>query len=533
MQRPVDLRLGIDVGGTHTDAVVMDRFDRLVSKAKVTTTTNPSDGIHAAVGAVLATGDSRRGRITHAMLGTTHATNAVLRRQGLGRVAVVRIAGPASHSIPPLTGWPDDLRTAVSAGEVVVDGQIEYDGREDVPLDVAALRKFLEGLREPVDAVAVTGVFSPVSDLHEQQATEVIRDVVGDVPVVLSSAMGTIGILDRENSTVLNGALINVIKDVAAGFIGSLDAHGISAECFFAQNDGTLMSVDYVTEHPVLTIGSGPANSLRGAAFLAGMSEALVVDIGGTSADVGALVGGFPRQSSLPVDVGGVQTNFRMPDLLALAVGGGSLVAQDGDTVRIGPDSVGKDLPQRGLCFGGDTTTLTDAGVVVGRGVVGDHDPAEHLSHSAAEAAIRTSDAALREAIDRMKLTKQDEPLIVVGGGSFLLPDTLPGVGTVHRPDHHEVANAVGAAIATVSATVDKLYPLEGRNRADILEEAQQEALGGVVRLGGEPSEASIVEVDEIQLSYLATPVIRVRIKAAAPLAGLRGAVTTDVSTSP
>lgn len=518
-----DLRLGIDVGGTNTDAVIMDRDDRLVAKVKTPTTEDVTTGVRTAVAAVLDAHDGHRARITHAMLGTTHATNAVLRRRGLGRVAVVRIAGPASHSIPPLTGWPTDLREVVSAGTVVVDGQIEYDGREDVPLDVTALRTFLASLTGEVDAVAITGVFSPVDDRHERAAAEVVREVLGDVPVVLSSDMGTIGILDRENSTVLNGALIGVVSDVARAFTTSLHELGVDAECYFAQNDGTLMSVEHVTAHPVLTIGSGPANSLRGAAFLAGVPDAMVVDIGGTSADVGALSGGFPRESSLPVDVGGVRTNFRMPDLLAVAIGGGSLLAGGHGSVplTVGPDSAGARLHGSALCFGGTTATLTDAAVVTGRAQVGTTDPSASLDPDRAAAAVALADTALREAVDRMKLSAHDEPLIAVGGGSVLLEDLPPGVSVVHRPEHHEVANAVGAAIATVSATLDRLYALAGRERADVLAEARAAALADVVRFGGDPQRCAVVDVEEIQLSYLAVPVIRYRIKAAAPLAGL------------
>ena len=520
MSRPVDLRLGIDVGGTNTDAVLIDSANRLVAKTKTSTTEDVSRGIDAAVAQVLSAPEVSPSRVTHAMLGTTHATNAILRRRGLGRVAVVRVGGPASRSVPPLTGWPAELRAAVSAGEIIVDGQIEYDGREDVPLDAEALKRFLASLDSSVTAVAITGVFSPVSDEHEQAAAAIVRDVLGDLPVALSSEMGTIGIIDRENATVLNASLISLIGDVAAGFSASLMTQGINASCYFAQNDGTLLSVAQVAQSPVLTIGCGPANSLRGAAFLAGLTDALVVDIGGTSADVGALANGFPRQSALPVDVGGVQTNFRMPDLLSVAIGGGSVIGVDGGTVRVGPDSVGRDIVNAALCFGGTTPTLTDAANAVGRAAVGDVRASSAMAETGT-AAMRVADAALREAVDRMKLSKREQPLIAVGGGSVLLEPSLPGISEIHRPEHHEVANAVGAAMATVSAGVDKLYSIAGRRRDALLEEARQSALDEVVRLGGDPAAAEIVEIEENQLSYLPSPVIRLRVKAAAPLAGL------------
>ncbi|MEZ4571318.1 MAG: hydantoinase/oxoprolinase family protein [Thermomicrobiales bacterium] len=97
---------------------------------------------------------------------------------------------------------------------------------------------------------------------------------------------------------------------------------------FFSQNDGTLMALEYATRYPILTVASGPANSIRGAAFLSRLEDAIVVDVGGTSTDIGILVKGFPRESSIAVDIGGVRTNFRMPDLISIALGGGTRCIQ-------------------------------------------------------------------------------------------------------------------------------------------------------------------------------------------------------------
>ena len=108
----------------------------------------------------------------------------------------------------------------------------------------------------------------------------------------------------------------------------ALAAHGLTAVTLFAQNDGTLMSLDQALRYPVLTIGSGPANSVRGAAFLTGAADSLVADVGGTSTDIGVLANGFPRESSYGVEIGGIRTNFRMPDLVTIALGGGTVVSR-------------------------------------------------------------------------------------------------------------------------------------------------------------------------------------------------------------
>ena len=135
----LDLRLGVDVGGTNTDAVVVDRDDRLIAKAKIPTTSDVTSGIAMAVGSVLGRAKVEPARITHAMLGTTHATNAILERRRLRRVAVIRLGAPATHAVRPLFGWPDDLRAAVSVGETIVGGGIEFDGRELAPFDGEAV----------------------------------------------------------------------------------------------------------------------------------------------------------------------------------------------------------------------------------------------------------------------------------------------------------------------------------------------------------------------------------------------------------
>ncbi|MGQ0668064.1 MAG: hydantoinase/oxoprolinase N-terminal domain-containing protein [Actinomycetota bacterium] len=515
MPAPLDLRLGIDVGGTNTDAVVLDRDGRLLAKAKVPTTPDVTEGIEAAIAAVLSDPAADQARVTHAMLGTTHATNAVLQRRDLQEVAVIRIGSPATHAVRPLFGWPDDLRRAISAGEEIVPGGIEFDGREIVPFEPAAVERFLEGLPEPVESVAVTSVFAPVSSRHELAAEEVVRKVLGEgVNVSLSHGIGSIGLLERENATVLNAALVRVAHQVAQALREALAAHGLSPVTFFAQNDGTLMALDFALGHPVLTIGSGPANSIRGAAYLTGTESALVADVGGTSTDVGVLSYGFPRESSAGVEIGGVRTNFRMPDLVTIALGGGSVLTEGGGSVRVGPESVGYRLAEEGLVFGGATPTLTDAAAAAGRTGLGD--PRRTEGHrDLLDAGLRAADSMLADAVDRIKTARGDQPLVVVGGGSVLVPDRIPGVAEIHRPEHFEVANAIGAAIALVSGEVDKIVHPGPGERERVLEELSAEAKDRAVQAGADPAAVEVVEIEEVPLAYLTGSATRVRVRAA------------------
>src|SRR5262252_381062 len=372
MPRSLDHRLGIDVGGTNTDAVILDRSDRVLAKAKVPTTPDVTGGIVAALDAAIAAPGANAARITHAMLGTTHATNAVLERRRLRRVAVIRIGAPATLGIRPMFEWPADLAGVVAAGAVVVPGGIEFDGRDLSPFDDDAVARFLGSVADRADAVAITSVFAPVSARHELLAAEIVKRELGEVHVSLSHEIGSVGLLERENATILNAALAGVARDVARALREALEAHAMAPATFFAQNDGTLMALDHALRYPVLTIGSGPANSIRGAAFLTGRTDALVADVGGTSTDVGVLVNGFPRESSQGVEIGGIRTNFRMPDLVTIALGGGTVVSGDERSVRLGPESVGYRLPSEALVFGGTTPTLTDSAVATGRASLGD-----------------------------------------------------------------------------------------------------------------------------------------------------------------
>jgi N-methylhydantoinase A/oxoprolinase/acetone carboxylase beta subunit len=514
-----DLRVGIDVGGTHTDAAVLDADDRLVAKAKLATTADVTGGVTAALDAVLGDPGVDAGRVTHVMLGTTHATNAVLERRKLQRVAVLRLAAPATTALRPLLAWPDDLRAAVSAGEAIVGGGIEVDGRELAPLDEDAVRRFLAERADRLDGVAITGMFAPASPDQELRARQIAAEELGaGVHVSLSHEVGSLGLVERENSTVLNAALVAVAREVASALEAALAAHSLDPTVLFAQNDGTLMGLDYAVVNPVLTIGSGPANSLRGAAFLSGVSDALVADVGGTSTDIGALVAGFPRESSAAVEIGGIRTNFRMPDIVAIAVGGGTVIAADGDGVRVGPQSVGYALPQRALVFGGDVPTLTDAAVAAGRARVGDRAPA--AGGPDLGSGLAAAEALIAAAVDRAKTQRADVPLVAVGGGSFLVPDALPGVSEVVRPDHHDVANAIGAAIAQVGGRWEEVVRID-IDRERVIGEACERARRRAIAAGADADRVEIVELEEIPLAYHTEPSVRLRVKAVGPLGWL------------
>jgi N-methylhydantoinase A/oxoprolinase/acetone carboxylase beta subunit len=269
------------------------------------------------------------------------------------------------------------------------------------------------------------------------------------------------------------------------------------------------MKAEFAEEFPIYSFASGPTNSMRGAAFLTGLDDGIVVDVGGTTTDVGVLQAGFPREANNVVEIGGVRTLFRMPDLLSIGLGGGSFVGSSGTV--IGPESVGYRITSDALVFGGDTLTATDIGVAAGLIELGDRQVAESLDPESVKAARGRIAAMVDEAVDRMKIDATPVPLIAVGGGAFLVPNDLPGVSEVLQVEHRGVANAVGAAIAQVSGEVDQVFNDIGRTAA--IETATEMAKQRTVQAGADPETLSVVEVEDLPLSYVPGDALRVRVR--------------------
>ncbi len=513
------MRLGIDVGGTNTDAVLM-RGRQVVSAFKTPTTPDVSSGIGTALGRILASSMVDPSEMRAVMIGTTHFTNAVVEGRQLAVTAAVRLGAPATFAIPPMTDWPDRLRRALGGHVYLCRGGHEFDGREISALDLDELRRVAAEIGEAgVASVALTSVFSPVNHEMETAAAAVFAEELPGVTVSLSREIGRVGLLERENATILNASLIPLANRVLDGFEEVVVKAGVSAPLFISQNDGTLLGLDYARRYPVATFASGPTNSMRGAAFLSGIADGVVIDVGGTTTDVGILAGGFPREASVVVHVGGVRTNFRMPDVLSLGIGGGSLVGHDGTGVTVGPESVGYRLDKRSLVFGGPDLTATDIAVAGGLASIGDRSAVDRLDRGVVRQALDRIRHEVAGAVDRLKTSVDPAVAIVVGGGSILLGNDLPGVGEMIRPAHFEVANAIGAAIAQVGGEVDRVFSLDDIRRAEALEAARSEAVDRAIGAGADPATVEVVDVEEVPLAYLPSNAVRIRMKAVGDLA--------------
>ena len=508
-------RIGIDVGGTNTDAVLIDG-ETVLSSIKFPTTADVMKGVVDAIRHVTASQPASASQVDAVMIGTTHFTNAVVERARIERVGAIRIAMPAGASLPPMVDWPDDLREAVDPLSFMVEGGHEYDGRPLVPLDRDAVREAAMRIRDAgIQSVGITALFSPLTTECEVEAAEIVRSVMPDARITLSHTLGRIGLLERENVTLLNAALQGLGQRTVDAFAEALKESGIHAPFYLTQNDGTVVLAEVAAANPVYSFASGPTNSMRGAAFLTGLKEAMVIDVGGTTSDIGCLVGGFPREANNVVEVGGVRTLFRMPDLLPMALGGGTII--DPERGTIGPRSVGYRITSEALVFGGSTLTTTDIAVAAGLVEIGDRDRVSHLDQTLVSTLLKRIEQMVEDSVDRMKTSAEGVELIAVGGGSFLIPEKLAGVSEVLRVEHAGVANALGAAMAQVSGEVDQVFSEMSRDAA--IAEAEKFARQRAIEAGAQPGTISLLDTEDIPIAYLPGDARRVRVRVVGDIA--------------
>jgi len=511
------IRIGIDVGGTNTDAVIMDG-PRVIAGVKSATTADVMSGVVNALKAVLAESGIAASAVDVVMVGTTHFTNAVVQRRDLAPTAAVRLGLPATASLPPMVDWPEDLRAAIGNHVYLAHGGNEFDGRIISPLDEAELLGIADDIRQKgINTVAISSVFSPVSNECEKKAGEIFEKALPGAHITLSSEIGRIGLLERENAAIMNACLRDLSAHVIEAFRTAIAEAGVKGRFYLTQNDGTLMDASFAEKFPVLTFASGPTNSMRGAAFLSGVADAIVVDIGGTTSDVGSLHKGFPRQATVAVEVGGVRTNFRMPDVFSIGLGGGSHVVETEKGIKVGPTSVGYRLVSDALIFGGSTLTTSDIMAAAGRAAFGDRTKVAHLSTDLIARTETRIMEMLEDCVERSRLSPEPLPVIVVGGGSILVNGPIGGLEVI-KPNHFAVANAVGAAIAQVSGEVDRVYALAEMGRDKALDDAKQRAVEAAVAAGALRESVEIVDVEDVPLAYLPGNATRVRIKAVGEL---------------
>ncbi|KAJ5321403.1 hypothetical protein N7476_004405 [Penicillium atrosanguineum] len=516
-------RIGVDVGGTNTDAAIIDiaatdsESHGVCASSKTPTSVDVTSGIHAVIENVLSKSAVNRRDVLSVAIGTTHFVNAVVEA---------------------------DARRL----------RLEIDGREITPLNPIQVQEAVKSIQDAgIEMVAIVGVFSPLDHqgLHEETCKRLMLEQDPTLSVVCSNAIGGVGLLERENATILNASILNLARRTVRAFCDAIVKLRLDCPLYLTQNDGTLTDAATAAELPIKTFASGPTNSMTGAAFLASLdrgakgvvseTQVLVMDVGGTTSDVCALLpSGFPRQAPNFVEVGGVRTAFSMPEVLSVGLGGGSRVVfdPDSDQVHVGPESVGHYLTSQALVFGGDVMTTTDIVVASGKAEIGDIKRAQAIPGNVIPKARLQIKKILEQAVESMKVSDSPVTLLLVGGGSIVQMDDLKDVAECIIPPHHDSANAVGAAIAKVAGEIDSIEILSDRDEKAVLEEAKEKAIEAAVARGADRADVKIVAIDKIPLQYVTNKATRLVIKAVGRLAlpdlntiSINGAHTNDTPT--
>ncbi|KAG9221349.1 hypothetical protein CCMSSC00406_0009989 [Pleurotus cornucopiae] len=532
-------RIGVDVGGTNTDGVLIDptraaeRSRGVLAFHKVPTTSNVSEGIEAAIRQVLHLSASDPSEVACVSIGTTAFINAVLEAdpRRLCKVAVIRICGPYTRQAPPFLDFPRRLKRLMDGHIGYIDGGIEIDGRPIVPISEEQIQEQCEIIKSKgLFNIVLSGVFSPLDNggTNEYAVRDTIVGILGPaVNVVCSRDVGQLGLIERENASILNASILPYAQRTIRGFSRAMLALNIAAPVYITQNDGSLTTAAKAAKLPIRTFASGPTNSMRGASFLAGLDHqrgvgqpAIVIDVGGTTTDIGVLLPtGYPRQAASYIEIAGVRTNFAMADVQSIAFGGGSKIRQtDSGAIVVGPDSVGHQIQSEGMVFGGNTLTTTDIIVAAGKARVGDPSTVSHLDRTLVEKSIATINKHLERIIDRMKVSPEAIDVLLVGGGGIIAPDKLSGISQIIRPPFFDVTNAVGAAMAKVSYEIDTIVEIKQKSLPEIMDKLKSLAIEGAIAAGAEPSSTRIVEVNNLPVNYVTNQSTRVIIKAAGDL---------------
>lgn len=410
-----------------------------------------------------------------------------------------------------------------------MDGGLHVHGEEEAPINEEQVTRECDVIKaRRINSIVVCGVYSPidVEKRQEDQVRNIILREIPDADVICSHEVANIGFMERENASILNASILKFARRTITGFETVLRRLGLSCGLFLTQNDGTLVDVLQAIRLPIRTFLSGPTNSIAGAGYLGlankgRQSSTVVIDIGGTTTDVGVLLpSGLPRQASAYSMISGIRVNYSMPHLETIGLGGGSIVQRHPMTrlIHVGPDSVGNRLEKEAFSFGGNTLTATDIAVATGAAQIGNRTlSGTEIDQSLQTEALVQIRKKLSAALDLVKTSVEPLPVILVGGGAIIAPEDLKGTTKVIRPPYHDVANAIGAAIASVGATVDTIRDTSHINSADAIHEVKQEAIRKVIQEGAKPGSAKIAAIDVMPLQYMANK-IRIVVRATGQL---------------
>jgi N-methylhydantoinase A/oxoprolinase/acetone carboxylase beta subunit len=318
----VDLGLGFDTGGTYTDAVLMDILNgKVIAKAKALTT---RDDLSVGIKNSVKSFDKKLFRdVVMVSMSSTLATNSIVEGKGC-RVGLISIGTEFDRSIPV------DMYALVKGGHNLA-------GKETSPLDEAAAEESIRSMKGKVDGLAVTGFLSVRNPDHEMRVKKIAENILS-VPVVCGHELSSsLGYNERTVTSVMNARLIPIIKDLIVSIKSVMNLHGIDAPLMIVKGDGSLMSESVAVGRPIETILSGPASSLIGAKILTSREDAIVIDIGGTTTDIGILRNGQPRLEKEGAVIGGKRTRVLAAEISTSGIGGDSRIVVNGGKFFLSP----------------------------------------------------------------------------------------------------------------------------------------------------------------------------------------------------
>jgi len=513
-----NLLIGVDVGGTNTDSVLVDPSTsgdiRVLAWNKEITTAEVSKGIYTGISKLLDESRIEKADVASVTIGTTHFINAVIEQDSsrLSRVAVLRLCGPYSRKIHPFCDFPKGLANLLNGYIGYINGGYHVDGNEVQPLNEEEIVEHAEEIQaRGIYSVVINGIFSSLKADQELKVKEILQKKIPGVKVVMSHTVSGVGYIERENASILNASILKYAEKIICSFISAVFKLGLKCSISLTQNDGSVLSAAESMKLPIKTFSSGTTNSMRGASFLSNLhgKSALVIDVGGTTADVGLLLAsGFPRQSSSYSVIGGVRMNFSMPHVESMGLGGGSIVRDHDGKVSVGPDSVGADIVEKAFVFGGDTLTATDVAVSLDKSRNLDiGDPSNvNVSKELQKSYLNEIQFMLERIVDKMKTSPEEIPVLVVGGGSFIVPENLKGASKVIRPNYYNVANAIGAAMGKISSeihTVKYLPPGGEHTKESYLELLKMETFKKAFEKGASESSIEIAFLSYDPIPYV------------------------------
>ncbi|WP_321418894.1 hydantoinase/oxoprolinase family protein [uncultured Methanomethylovorans sp.] len=318
--------LGIDAGGTYTDAVLVRDMDGSIVATSKALTTYPDliRGIRDAIDGLRA---ENLDKVSLVSVSTTLATNTVL--EGTGSPVALILVG--DH--PTKGTYPAKHYTVVSGGHT-------FDGEETISLDIAAVRDFALRVKGSVSAFAVSSFFSIRNPEHELAIRNIVNDATG-LPVVCGHELSQdLGAYERAVTATLNAQLLPICRNFISSMISEIKRREMNARLIMLKCDGTVIGINEALKKPIESIFSGPAASLVGASYLCGLETCAVVDVGGTSTDVSSIVKGVPELTDTGAVVGGWKTRVRATRMETSALGGDSQVWVKGKHIFIGPRRV-------------------------------------------------------------------------------------------------------------------------------------------------------------------------------------------------